>query len=69
MENYALLVLGAGGTGLAAAMCGTRLGLKTLVLGTSHGSELPVGGVITATGIVENYLSFIKIRGEELAKK
>jgi len=69
MENYDFLVLGAGGTGLAAAMYGARLGLKTLVLGTAHGSELPIGGVITTTDIVENYPGFIKITGEELAKK
>lgn len=69
MEDYDFLVLGGGGTGLAAAMYGARLGLKTLVLGTAHGSELPIGGVITTTAIVENYPGFIKITGEELAKK
>jgi len=68
MENYDFLILGAGGTGLAAAMYGARLGLKTLVLGYSHGSELSVGGVITTTNIVENYPGFIKLTGQELAK-
>ena len=42
-HEYDFLILGAGGTGLAAAMYGARLGLKTLVLGHSHGPELPVG--------------------------
>jgi thioredoxin reductase (NADPH) len=69
MSEYDFLVLGAGGTGLAAAMYAARLGLKTLVLGASHGSELPIGGVITTTDIVENYPGFAKISGMELTKK
>jgi thioredoxin reductase (NADPH) len=70
MKNtFDLIILGAGGTGLAAAMYGARLGLKTLCLGHSHGSELPVGGVITTTNIVENYPGFIKLTGPELAEK
>ncbi|GAH83375.1 unnamed protein product, partial [marine sediment metagenome] len=42
---------------------------KTLVLGTTHGTELSIGGVITTTNIVENYPGFIKISGKELAKE
>lgn len=68
-EFYDLIVLGAGGSGLAAAMYGARLGLKTLVLGTTKGSELPIGGVITTTNLVENYPGYAKISGFELAKK
>tara|TARA_Y100000310_G_scaffold167136_1_gene166893 strand:- start:4855 stop:5802 length:948 start_codon:yes stop_codon:yes gene_type:complete len=68
-EEYDLIILGAGGVGLSAGMYGARLNLKTLVLGHSHGSELPVGGVITTTNIVENYPGFIKLTGTELAKK
>ncbi|OIO41585.1 thioredoxin reductase [Candidatus Pacearchaeota archaeon CG_4_10_14_0_2_um_filter_05_32_18] len=68
-KAYDLIVLGAGGTGLAAAMYAARLGLKTLVLGYSHGSEFPIGGIITTTNIVENYPGFIRLSGEELAKK
>ena len=69
MENYDFIIIGAGGVGLAAAMYAGRLGLKTLVLGASHGSELPIGGVITTTNIVENYPGFINLTGEEIAKK
>jgi len=69
MVEYDLIILGAGGTGLAAAMYGARLGLKTLVLGHANGSELPIGGVITTTNLVENYPGFIKTTGMELAKK
>jgi thioredoxin reductase (NADPH) len=67
-EGYDLVVLGAGVAGLAAGMYGARLGQKTLVLGTTHGSELPVGGVITTTNVVENYPGFIRLTGTELAE-
>ena len=67
--DYDFVILGAGGTGLASAMYAARLGLKTLVLGHSHGTELPVGGIITTTHLVENYPGFTKISGPDLAKK
>lgn len=67
--DFDYIVIGAGGVGLASAMYSARLGLKTLVLGSTHGSELPIGGVITTTNIVENYPGFTKISGMELAKK
>ena len=66
---YDFIIIGGGGTGLAAGMYSARLGLKTLVLGTTHGTELPIGGVITTTHVVENYPGFAKISGVELAKK
>ncbi|MDP3881608.1 MAG: FAD-dependent oxidoreductase [Nanoarchaeota archaeon] len=68
MERYDFIIIGAGVTGLSAAMYGARLGLKTLCLGTTSSSELPVGGVITTTDIVENYPGFIKVSGVELAE-
>ena len=68
-NHYDFLILGAGVTGLAAAMYGARLGLKTLCLGATHGSELPVGGVITTTNIVENYPGFVRLSGPELAEE
>jgi len=69
MEKYDFIVIGAGGSGLAGAMYAARLGLKTLVLGKMSGSELPVGGVITTTDVVENYPGFKSISGMELGKK
>ena len=67
--KYDFVIIGGGGSGLAAAMYAARLKLKTLVLGFTHGTELPVGGVITTTNIVENYPGFEKLTGFELAKK
>ncbi len=67
-EHYDFVILGAGVTGLAAAMYGARLGLKTLCLGATHSAELPIGGVITTTNIVENYPGFIRLSGPELAE-
>ena len=67
--DYDFLIIGAGGVGLAAAMYAARLNMKTLVLGAIHGTEAPVGGVITTINIVENYPGFIKLTGEEIAKK
>ena len=70
MKNeYDFVIIGAGGTGLAAGMYAARLGLKNLILGHTHGTELPVGGVITTTNVVENYPGFIRLTGPELAKK
>ena len=67
--DYDFLILGDGGSGLAGAMYAARLGLKTLVLGNKSGSELPVGGVITTTNIVENYPGFTKTSGMFIAKQ
>jgi len=68
-NQYDFLIIGAGGTGLASAMYAARLGLRTLVLGTSYGSELPIGGVITTTNLIENFPGFKKTTGLELTKK
>ena len=68
-KQYDFAIIGAGVTGLSAAMYAARLGLKTVVLGTSSSSELPIGGVITTTNVVENYPGFIRLTGQELADK
>lgn len=67
-ETYDFIIIGAGVAGLAAAMYGARLGLKTLCVGATSSSELPIGGVITTTNIVENYPGFIRLTGTELAE-
>ncbi len=68
LPEYDFIIIGAGVTGLAAAMYAARLGLKTLCLGTNSSSELPIGGVITTTDMVENYPGFLKITGVGLAE-
>jgi len=68
-SSYDIIIVGAGGAGMAAAMYSARLGMKALCLGSSHGTELPLGGVITTTNIVENYPGFIRLTGTELADK
>ncbi len=66
---YDIAIIGGGVTGLATAMYSGRLNLKTIVLGSANGSELPIGGTITLTEIVENYPGFIRLTGSELADK
>jgi thioredoxin reductase (NADPH) len=68
-SEYQFVIIGAGGTGLAAAMYAGRLGLKTICFGTMSTSEQPIGGVITLTDVVENYPGFIHLTGTELAEK
>lgn len=68
-KEYDLIIIGAGVAGLSGAMYGARLGMKTLCLGASSGSELPVGGIISTTSVVENFPGFMKITGVELADK
>ena len=66
---YDMVIIGAGVVGLATAMYAGRLNLKTIVLGTTSGTELPIGGVITLTDTVENYPGFKHLTGQELAEK
>ena len=68
MQTYDIIIIGAGVTGLASAMYSGRLNLKTLVIGTNSANELPIGGVITLTEVVENYPGFIRLTGPELAE-
>src|SRR3989338_6927163 len=68
MKAYDIIIIGAGVTGLASAMYAGRLNLKTLVIGTNSSNELPIGGVITLTEVVENYPGFIRLTGPELAE-
>jgi len=64
MEEWELIIIGAGAAGLTAGMYGGRSGLKTLVLE----EKLP-GGMISITPWVENYPGFPGgITGADLTK-
>ena len=69
--RYDLAIIGAGVTGLGAAMYAGRLNLQTIVLGRAgvRSAALDVGGTITLTDVVENYPGFLRLTGEELAKR
>lgn len=69
VDMYDTIIIGAGVVGLGAAMYAGRLNLKSLVLGATFGTELPVGGTITLTDTVDNYPGFRHLRGQELAQK
>jgi len=66
---YDIVIIGAGVVGLATGMYAGRLNMKTVVLGATSGTELPIGGVITLTDTVENYPGFKHLTGQELAQK
>ncbi len=63
MENWDLIIIGAGAAGLAAGIYGARSGLKTLIV-----EEKMVGGTTADAPIIENYPGFESIRGTELAQ-
>ncbi len=65
MENWDLIIIGAGPAGLTAGIYGARSGLKTLVL-----EEKTPGGAAAETPLVENYPSFSGgISGRDLVDK
>jgi thioredoxin reductase (NADPH) len=64
MENWDLIIIGAGAAGLAAGIYGARSGLKTLII-----DEKMAGGTTSDAPIVENYPGFSQISGGELAEK
>jgi len=64
MENWDLVIIGAGAAGLASGIYGARSGLKTLVL-----EEKMAGGTTADAPFVENYPGFQSIGGIELAQK
>jgi thioredoxin reductase (NADPH) len=68
---YDFAILGAGVTGLGAAMYAGRLNLRTVVIGNAgiRSAAQDIGGTITLTDVVENYPGFIRLTGEELAQK
>ena len=64
MENWDVIIIGAGSAGLAAGIYTVRSGLKTLILD----EKLP-GGTISDASMVVNYPGFAEISGGEFAEK
>ncbi len=64
MEDWELIIIGAGVAGLTAGIYGARSGLKTLVI-----DEKVSGGTLAEAPLVENYPGFPSITGAELAKR
>jgi len=64
MENWDVVIIGAGSAGLSAGIYAVRSGLKTLILD----EKLP-GGTIADASTVVNYPGFAEISGGELAER
>lgn len=64
MENFDVVIIGAGVAGLTAGIFTTRAGLKTLCL-----EKLAVGGQASLTYNIENFPSYASISGFDLVNK
>lgn len=64
MENWDVIIIGAGSAGLSAGIYTVRSGLKTLIL-----DDKLAGGTIADASTVVNYPGFAEISGGELAEK
>ena len=64
MENYDVVIVGAGPAGLTAGIFTTRAGLKTLCL-----EKLAVGGQASLSYSIENFPAYNSISGFDLANK
>ena len=64
MDNWDIIIIGAGSAGLSAGIYAVRSGLKTLAL-----DEKFAGGTIADASKVVNYPGFADISGGELAQK
>jgi thioredoxin reductase (NADPH) len=63
MENWDLVIIGAGAAGLSAGIYAARSGLKTLII-----EEKLAGGTTSDAPVVENYPGFAEISGGDLAQ-
>lgn len=63
-SDYDIIIVGAGPAGMAAAIYGSRMGWKTLVL-----DKGAVGGLAATTPVIENYPGFSEISGLEFSEK
>lgn len=59
---YDTIIIGAGIVGFSAAMYAARLGLKTLIIGSSY------GGNIILTDVIENWPGIVSVSGIKLGK-
>ncbi len=64
MEQWDLIIIGAGPAGLSAGIYAARSGLKTMII-----EEKMAGGTTSDAPVVENYPGFAQISGGELAEK
>jgi thioredoxin reductase (NADPH) len=64
MEQWDLIIVGAGSAGLSAGLYGARSGLRTLILE----KQIP-GGATIESPLIENYPGFISISGQDLIDK
>jgi thioredoxin reductase (NADPH) len=62
--DYDMLIIGAGPAGMAAAIYGSRMGWKVLVL-----DKEAVGGLAAKTPIIENYPGFSEITGLDFSER
>ena len=63
-SQYDMVIVGAGPGGMAAAIYGSRMGWKTLVL-----EKEAIGGLAAKTPTIENYPGFSEITGMEFAER
>ena len=61
---YDLIIIGAGPSGVAAAIYAKRSGLNTIII-----EKGIIGGLMNYTNLVENYPGFTSITGPELSEK